>query len=210
MNCIKLFFLSLFLVSCSTNKSIIGLYGKCKKNEPCTQLYLKEDNTFEYQVFLSPKDIGTIVKGNWKKISKDSIVLNTFIQPEKPTTTYVGHINRNLSGVVNIKISDSYFPLSYTSLIVNENNVNTTDINGNAEFSTEKVYSIYFQYLGKEETIVIDNPNYNEIEITVNDLDITAMPRFFTDKVMYIKNNKLFYNKWFGLKRNQIKNKSWK
>ncbi len=210
MKYIKLIFLSVFFVSCSTNKSIIGLYGKCKKNEQCTQLHLKEDNTFEYQVFLNLKSGGTIVKGNWKKISKDSIILNTFIQPEKPTTSYIGHINPNLSGLVNIKISDSYFPLSYTKLIVNENIVNAADIDGIAEFSIEKIYSIYFQYLGKEETIIIDNPNYNEIEITVNDLDVTAMPRFFSDKVMYIKNNKLFYNEWFGLKRTRLKNKSWR
>ena len=200
----------MFFISCSTNKPIIGLYGKCKKNEKCTQLKLNGDNTFEYLIFLNIKSSGTVVKGNWRKISKDSIMLNTFDQPEKPTTTYIGHIVPNVKDEVKIKISDSYFPLSYSNLIINGNIVKSTDVDGIALFSIEKIYSIYFQYLGKEETILLDNPNYNEIEITVNDLDITTMPRFFTDKVMYIKKNKLFYNEWFGLKRTQKKNKSWK
>jgi len=206
---IKLIILLLICGSCSTNKSVVGLYGKCgKKYLACNQIELKADKTFEYFVFMDVGG-GTVVKGNWEQISKDSIKLNTFDQPKQPTTTYVGKIDSSKIDRVKIKISDLYYPLQYASVQINGKDWKVTDRNGVAEFNSSNIESIYYQYLGKEETIEIDNPNYDEIEITISDLDMTAVQRFFTDEIMVVKNKKLYYNEWFSLKKTNLNQKQW-
>ena len=191
------------------NKSVVGLYGKCgKKYLACNQIELKADNTFEYFVFLDVGG-GTVIKGNWEQISKDSIKLNTYDQPKQPTTTYIGKNNKNNNDKVKITIADLNFPLEGANIWVNDEQGKVADRNGEAEFNVSNVQKVRYQYLGKDETIKIDSPDYDEIEITISDLDLSAVPRFFTDKIMTIKNKKLYYNKWFSLKKANPNQKQW-
>ncbi|WP_405569027.1 hypothetical protein [Winogradskyella sp. Asnod2-B02-A] len=211
MKYIKLILILLFLSSCSTNKSVIGLYGKCEKSYfACTQIELKSDKTFEYFIFMDVGG-GNVVKGNWEQISTDSIKLNTFEQPKNPSTTYSGKINPDRIENVKIKIRDLELPLAAAFIVANDQNSGkAADVNGIAELETQEIKTITYHYLGQKETIEIDNPNYNEIEIIVRDLDLNAVPRFLTDKIMVLNNGKLFFNDGLSLKKTHLKNRQWK
>ncbi|MFD2697815.1 hypothetical protein ACFSQ0_07405 [Mesonia sediminis] len=211
MKYIKLILMLLFFGSCSTNKSVIGLYGKCGKNYlACTQIELKSDKTFEYFIFMDV-DGGTVVKGNWEQISKDSIKLNTFEQPKNPSTTYSGKINPDRIDNVKITIRDLELPLAAAFIVINDQNEGkAADVNGIAELKAQEIKTITYHYLGQKETIKIDNPNFNEIEIIVRDLDLNAVPRFLTDKIMTLENGKLFFNDGYSLKKTNLKNRQWK
>jgi hypothetical protein len=170
---------------------------------------MKPDHTFEYFIYM---DIGggSVVKGNWKQISQDSIILNTFDQPQNPSTTYTGLINPNRNNI-RIKISDMEMPLAFAFITVNENHFGlAANMDGIVELKAEGIQSITYHYLGQLETIKIDNPNYNEIEITVRDLDLNEVPRYLTNKVMTIQNRKLFFNEGYFLQKTNLKNKQWK
>lgn len=211
MKYIKLILILLFLSSCSTNKSVVGLYGKCGKSYfACTQIELKSDKTFEYFIFMDVGG-GTVVKGNWEQISTDSIKLNTFEQPKNPSTTYSGKINPDRIDDVKITIRDLELPLAAAFIVINDQNKGkAADVNGIAELETQKIKTITYHYLGQKETIEIDNPNYNEIEIIVRDLDLNAVPRFLTDKIMVLNKGKLFFNDGYSLKKTNLKNRQWK
>ncbi|WP_146169773.1 hypothetical protein [Kordia periserrulae] len=176
----------------------------------CTQIELKSDKTFEYFIFMDVGG-GTVVKGNWEQISTDSIKLNTFEQPKNPSTTYSGKINPDRIENIKITIRDLELPLAAAFIVVNDQNAGkAANVNGIAELETQKIKTITYHYLGQKETIEIDNPNYNEIEIIVRDLDLNAVPRFLTDKIMVLNNGKLFFNDGYSLKRTNLKNKQWK
>ena len=211
MNYIKLILSLLFLSSCSTNKSVVGLYGKCGKSYfACTQIELKADNTFEYFIFMDVGG-GNVVKGNWEQISTDSIKLNTFEQPKNPSTTYSGKINPDRVDNVKITIQDLELPLTAAFIVINnQNDGKAADVNGVVELKAKEIKTITYHYLGQKETIKIDNPNFNEIEITVRDLDFNAVPRFLTDKIMVLKRGKLFFNDRYSIKKTNLKNKQWK
>jgi hypothetical protein len=208
---IKLILILLFLSSCSTNKSVVGLYGKCGKSYfACTQIELKSDNTFQYFIFYDVGG-GSLLKGTWKRISNDTVVMNTYNQPEFPKTTYVGKINPDLNGEIKIQITDKNGSLGYASVEINDKKQGkATDENGVAKFKTDSIKNIHYNFLGQNETIEIDNPKYNEIEITVRDLDLNAVPRFLTDKIITIDKNKLFFNDGYSLKKTRLKNRQWK
>ena len=210
MKYIKPILILLIFGSCSTNKSVIGLYGKCGKEYlGCTQIELKSDKTFEYFIFMDVGG-GTVVKGNWEQTFVDSIKLNTFEQPKNPSTTYHGKINPDRIDNVKITIRDLELPLAAAFIVINDQNAGkAADLNGIAELETQKIKTITYHYLGQQETIEIDNPNYNEIEITVRDLDLNAVPRFLTDKIVVLNNGKLFFNEDYFLKKTNLKNKQW-
>ena len=211
MKYIKLILILLIFGSCSTNKSVIGLYGKCeKKYLACTQIELKSDKTFEYFIFMDVGG-GTVVKGNWEQISNDSIKLNTFEQPKHPSTTYSGKVNPDRTDNVKITIRDLELPLAAAFIVINDQNEGkAADVNGFAELKAQEIKTITYHYLGQKETIKIDNPNFNEIEIIVRDLDLNAVPRFLTDKIMTLDNGKLFFNDGYSLKKTNLKNRQWK
>ena len=207
---IKLILLLTFLSSCSAKKSIVGLYGKCENGYlACTQIELKSDKTFEYFNFMDVGG-GTVVKGNWEQISNDSIKLNTFEQPKNPSTTFKGKINLNRTNI-QVKIADLELPLAGAFIVLNNQSFGKpADVNGITELNSQKVETITYHYLGQKETIQIDNPNYNEIEITVRDLDLNAVPRFLTDKIMTVDNRKLYFNDGYFLKKTSLNNRRWK
>ncbi|WP_178985972.1 hypothetical protein [Winogradskyella helgolandensis] len=211
MKYIKLILILFFFGSCSINKSVIGLYGKCKKNYlACTQIELKSDKTFEYFIFMDVGG-GTVVKGNWEQISKDSIKLNTFEQPKNPSTTYSGKINPDRIDNVKITIRDFELPLAAAFIEINDQNEGkAADVNGITELKAQEIKTITYHYIGQKETIKIDNQNFNEIEIIVRDLDLNAVPSFLTDKIMVLNNGKLFFNDGYSLKKTNLKNRQWK
>ena len=132
---IKLILILLFLSSCSTNKSVVGLYGKCGKSYfACTQIELKSDKTFEYFIFMDVGG-GTIVKGNWEQISSDSIKLNTFDQPKNPSTTFYGRVNGH--SMKNIGIHDGDLLIVDKSLQPKDNKIAVCFIDG--EFTVKRI-----------------------------------------------------------------------
>jgi hypothetical protein len=154
---------------------------------------------------------GTVVKGNWEQISKDSIKLNTYEQPKNPSTTYSGKINSDRIDNVKITIRDLELPLAAAFIVINDqNDGKAADVNGIAELKAQKIKTITYHYLGQKETIEIENPNFNEIEIIVRDLDLNAVPRFLTDKIMTLNKGKLFFNDGYSLKKTNLKNRQWK
>ena len=208
---IKLILLLTFLSSCTTNKSIVGLYGKCGKSYfACTQIELKADNTFEYFIFMDVGG-GNVIKGFWNNISNDTIVLNTYNQPEISKTTYKGKIKPELNGKVRIKITDKNGALGFASVEINDKELGiATNENGIAEFETESLKNVHYSFLGQKETIKIDNSNYNDIEILIKDLDINAIPEFLTDYKILVKGNKLIINTKYIYKKTNLTNKQWK
>ncbi|MEW7281213.1 hypothetical protein ABW636_21670 [Aquimarina sp. 2201CG1-2-11] len=153
---------------------------------------------------------GTVIKGNWEQISNDSIKLNTFEQPKKLRTTYSGKINPERTNI-QIKIADVELPLVAAAIVINDQDYGSNaNMNGIAEMKAQKIKTITYYYLNRKETIEIDNPDYNEIEITVKDLDIDAVQMYLTDKIMTIHNKKLFFAEGYFLKKTKMANKQWK
>nr|WP_299387537.1 hypothetical protein [Allomuricauda sp.] len=211
MRYFKLIVLITFLSSCSTNKSIVGLYGKCGKGYlACTQIEFKSDNTFEYFIFYDVGG-GSVLKGNWKRISSDTVVINTFKQPEFPKTTYVGRINPNLKGIVKIRISDKNGSLGGSNVLINDRElIKVAGENGIAEFDVDYIRNIEYGFLSQSEKIKIDNPNYNEIEILIKDLNLNVIPEFITNEKILVKRNKIIMDSTYVYKRTSLKNRQWK
>jgi hypothetical protein len=154
---------------------------------------------------------GNVLKGTWKKTSKDTIVLNTYTQPEFPKTTYVGKINPDLNGEIKVRITDKNGSLGYASVEINDKKQGkATDENGVAKFKTDSITNIHYNFLGQNETIEIKNPNYNEIEIRIKDLDINAIPEFITDYKIAYKRNSIIMDTSYVYKKTSLKNKQWK
>lgn len=213
MKFITLTFLFIILASCSSKKSVIGLYGKCeKKYLACTQIELKADNTFEYYIFM---DVGgkSILKGKWIKTAHNSIFLSTFNQPNNPKVKYSGNLNNEYPNKIKIQVADFENLLPGTSVSINNNNAwKTANDNGIVEFPKQKLNSITYIYLGQKETIEIENSDYNEIYITIKDLYIDAVSQYLNNKKLLLRNNALVFNSekhWsmFSLKKTRIKNK---
>ena len=200
----------LFFSSCSTNKSVVGLYGKCAKRYfACTQIELKSDKTFEYFIFYDVGG-GNIIKGNWNKLSKDTYVLNTLSQPQIQETTYKAKTNPKLKGKIKIRISDKSGALAYSSIFINDSKQSKqADSTGVAEFDSQKIEYIKFGYLGKYEIIQINNPNYNDIEILSRDLDLGVVPQFLTDHKIIIKGRKLIMDSDYVFPKTNYNNKQW-
>lgn len=215
----RLFFilLSILLItSCASRRAATKLYGKCKKNYfACTQIEINQDNTFEYFVFM---DVGgqTLRKGTWSKHKGDTILLNTYKQPKNKTTSYKGTINPNLKNKVRISIRDFEQKLGFSSVEINDGAmIKLTDENGIVEFETDKITNITYYYIGEiSEKITISNPNVNDIDILIRDLDLNIIPNYFTNLPIVVTNRKvIFYpnhhKKRFEQKRTSTKRKQW-
>jgi len=204
----KLLLLLIFFVSCKSNKSIVGLYGKCPNHYyACSQIELKANNTFEYFIFM---DVGgaNILKGNWKKTSNDSILLNTFEQPTIPKTSYIGI--ENASSVKKIKISDKNGPIIFAGVSINDNNNwKVTDIDGVVEFNENEINSISVISLGIKENILVENKNLDEIHVIVKDPQTGVIPEYLIDYKLKISNDKIFITEKYSLKKTKITYKQW-
>lgn len=202
------FLFSLILFnSCSTRENLIGLYGKCgKKYYVCDQLELKSDNTFEFYSFMDVGG-GKVVKGFWKKISNDTIMLNSFERPQNSKTKILGKVNSE-SKNISVKIIERGNPLIGSVVTIN-NQSKISDENGIVIFDNQKVKSITYQFLNNTERIEIDNSDYNDFELKIKDLEYSVNSSFFVDKVLIFKNRKILINDKLILKKTTIKHKQW-
>ncbi len=208
---LKTILILLFFGSCSTNQSVVGLYGKCgKKYLGCTQIELKSDKTFEYFIYMDVGG-GSLIKGTWESISNDTIVLNTYNEPRILKTSYKGKVNPDLKGKVKIRFSDKDGGLNFVNVQINDKQQGTVaDENGVAEFNSKSIINIHYNFLGQEEMIEIDNPNYNEIDILIRDLDIYPIPETITDYKIVLNGKKLIMDSTYVYKKTRLKNKQWK
>ncbi|PYE78496.1 hypothetical protein DFQ11_1295 [Winogradskyella epiphytica] len=203
-------FICIIAISCSVKKEVSRLYGK-----DYTQILLKMDKTFEYRTYLG---VGGEIKriGTWSQHKGDTILLNTYNQPKNKITSYKGIINPNLKNKVIISIRDFENYLGGTLIEINDGEMSKfANDNGIVEFDTNLIKNISYFYVGTGEKITISNPEFNEIDILIRDLDFEIVPNYFTDMPIVVTNRKVvFYpndiEKRFERKRANIKNKQWK
>jgi hypothetical protein len=206
-----LVFICVIAISCSVKKEVLRLYGKDN-----TQILLKPDKTFEYRTYLG---VGGEVKriGTWSEHKGDTILLNTYNQPNNKSTTYKGIVNPDLKKKVIISIRDFELKLGFSTIEINDGEMTkSADENGTVEFEVDQINNITYYYLGEiSEKIKISNPEFNEIDILIRDLDLEIVPNYFTDMPIVVTNRKVvFYpndiEKRFERKRASIKRKLWK
>jgi len=198
------------LASCSINKEVSKFYGKYS-----SKIEISTNKTFEYHTVLGVGE-EIIRKGTWTHHKGDTILLNTYNQPINKTTTYNGKINPNLKNKIRISISDFELKLPFALVEINNGEmVKSTDSIGVVEFETNKITNITYNIMGEiSEEIKISNPELNEIDILIRDLDLEIVPQYFTNKPIVITNRKVvFYpnktEKRFELKRRNISEKYW-
>lgn len=199
----------MFLSSCTSKKSVVGLYGKCEKNYlGCTQIELKPDNTFEYYIYM---DVGgeAILKGTWIITGHNNIFLYTHNQPKNPKIKYSGITDNKINDKIIIKVSDSEGPLSGVSVSINNNKEWIyANENGIVEFPIQEINSISYFYFDQSETVKVEHPDYNYFTVTTKDIDIHVVPQYLTnEKLIHRKNHLIFNNDieetMFTLKKNK-------
>lgn len=202
--------ISVITISCSSKKKVARFYGKC-----CTQILLNPDKTFEYWTYLG---VGGEVKrtGTWHEHKGDTILLNTLTQPKNRKTTYTGIVNPNLKNKVRISIRDFELKLAGATIEINDGEMlRNADRDGIVEFDTDKINNITYYFMTEiSEKITISNPDLNEIDILVRDLDLEIVPKYFTDEPIVVSNRKVvFYpnnpEKRFERKRINMRKKQW-
>ena len=83
-------------------------------------------------------------------------------------------------------------PLASAVLTINGGeSTKTADEEGTAYFETSRVESISYNYLGRNERIIIDDKAYNDIVIFAQDIDTGAVPDYFVDELVVAKRNKI-------------------
>ncbi|WP_291727057.1 hypothetical protein [Bernardetia sp.] len=196
----------------TNKKSIVGLYGKCGKSYmACTQIDIKEDSTFEYYVFY---DVGgaSIKKGNWK-VSKDTLILNTFNQPKFERGYHI--LDSSYSDIKEIYFLDrDSIPLHYNTVVINQTDSLFLDANGIAKYKLPINDVQIFGLNGQKNTFTIKTENYSKIVFFVDDF-ICHSQDYLTNEKLLIENNSLkpyyhCHNKFAdkGLKKTSIKNKA--
>ena len=185
---IILFVLILIATSCVTQKQIAKTYGN-----DCSEITLNPNKTFEYREACTGLGGEFIRNGTWKYGIGDTILLNTYKQPKNVNTTYKGTINPDFKKKVRISIRDFEVKLGYAGIEINDGEIaKSADENGVVEFETDKVNNVKFYYLGEvSEKIKISNPEFNDIEILIRDLDLDIVPNYFTDMPFVVTKNKI-------------------
>lgn len=196
-------------ISCGAKFSVAGLYGKCQKRYlGCQQLQLNKDRSFEYYKSL---DTGgeQVLRGSWRALSEDTLVLNTFQQPRIPKTYYVGEFISSLGDKLEVHIQDYNEDITQAIITINdsEQTVNT-DHQGKAVFNSTEIKTISYNILDRKETISIANPKYNYVVITVKDLEIGKPNNpYITNDTIIVKSKGIKYGQL--LKRVDNDKKQW-
>ena len=211
MKIIKFILIFLTINSCASYNSIPGLYGKCDNSFfVCNQLELNPDSTFEFYIF---RDVGgaNILKGNWEQTSTNAIILNTYNQPKISKTFYTGRRDSASKNNIKIWISSTDSPLAGALISINsQQHQKVADKNGFVEFDASQVESISFQFLELQDSIKIENPDYNEIFIVTKDFYGSSTPHYLHNEVIFIEKGKLIFQGSTILSKTKITNKMWK
>ncbi|KAA5536354.1 hypothetical protein F0919_01415 [Taibaiella lutea] len=211
--------ITLFLSSCYAFNQKVRLYGKCEKGYfVCSQLELRQNNEFEYYVFL---DIGggNTIKGTWKRLGGDTLMLNSYKQPNIPKTYFKAKKLQSYNDSVIIKIQNYFGPFSDEYVYIDDDKQGQlTDNNGICIFKTKEVQHVSFYsiiYSPIIEKITINHPGANYVEIFVKDPE-TIIPETMTDKLIVAKRNGILFLPKNGdtityvLKRTRLSKKQWK
>lgn len=204
-------------INCKSVEKRTLLYGKCKKNYlSCTQFELSKDKTFKFYIFMDVGG-GNVIKGKWDFVNEDTIKLNTLIQPKIQKSYTIEKINPEKQDVVKVKIRDYSLPLE--SILIDINNGEKQEITnseGICYFKVDKISNVTYYYLNDRiETFQIKEPEANEIEIFIRDIESSVIPKYFTDELIVVNQEKLtFYpnnvEKKFTLKRSKFGKRYWK
>lgn len=192
-------------------KSIIGLYGECHKGYfACTQLELKSDSTFEYYIFFDVGG-GTIKKGTWK-VDKDTLILNTYNQPQIARGYKILDSENNNTKEIHCFDRDSV-PIFYGTIIINHSDTLVLDENGKALYNAEIENIQILGLMTQNNEFTVKSRNYSQIAFFVDNF-LCHNPDYLTNEKLIIdgKEIKEYYychgryaDK--GLKRTNIKNK---
>lgn len=132
------FVLIIVTISCATRKNFPVTYGNI-----CSDLTLSSNGTFGYRQACTGLGGEFIRKGTWKKGVGDTILLNTYEQPENLITTYKGKINSQLKGKVRVQVSDKNGALGFVSILINDKAQGVgANENGIAEFNSKQLNNV--------------------------------------------------------------------
>ena len=132
----------LITISCATRKNFPVTYGNI-----CSDITLNSNNTFTYRQACTGLGGEFIRKGYWRLGIGDTILLNTYEQPENVITTYKGKINPQLKGKIKIRISDNNGPLGFVSVLINDKKQGVgANEKGIAEFYSKKLNNLLFRF----------------------------------------------------------------
>ena len=183
-----------------SQKECIAIYGICgEKFLACRQLQLFNDSTFEYGNFM---DVGGWIfkSGKWR-LTNDTIVLNTFNQPESlfgmGNSNILGDYDSTLIGTkISIDPNDSIYG-SYFISVLYETLFDTLSSSKPCIFN-KKIERIKVWKINKVETdglILFLNKNKNNFTITTKSISIDDnRNEYFKDLKLRIDKNGI-YNK---------------
>ncbi len=173
----KIIFISslIFIASCTVNR-IPTLYGKCGKGYyACTQIYLKENQEFEFFQFYDVGG-GQIVKGKWEE-KDDTITLNTFEQQKDRIIEVIESSDNSDKFKFEILNDDAF--ISYNSI---PDSVKTS-FNGYAQIQR-------FKGLVSFEIILFSDPKLIPILYKIKD----TAANYFIIKTKQLKSNLFLEN----------------
>lgn len=189
----KLTFLIFSILGLASCKSVVGVYGECeKKYYACYQVQIKNNKTFEIFSFFDVGG-GTVYRGKWEYLAKDSIELiwEQDLIPEEPIpeippldsihipkTYHEESYNSALGDSIRVTIQDWETTLPFATLRINqEENTYNTDFDGTLKFKRDSLSTLIWSFIGYGmDTIKIEDPKSNDIQIFGKDLNIHLTP----------------------------------
>ncbi|TCI93633.1 hypothetical protein [Tenacibaculum sp. M341] len=179
----------LIIVSCASQKEYPITYGNV-----CSEITIYPDKTFYYRTACTGLGGEFLRKGTWKQGVADTLFLNTYEQPKIVKTTYKGKVNPKLKGKIKIQVYDKDGALGYVNIQINDKKLGVgANDEGIGLFDSEILKNVTYSFLDQEETIKIDNPNYNEITILIRDLDFELVQNYFTNMPIVLTKNKIVF-----------------
>jgi hypothetical protein len=217
---IKSVILAFILLTLQVGKSIdiSGLYGKCENGYlVCEQLLLKEDNTFKYALFY---DVGgwRVWEGKFF-LKKDTIVLNTYDQPDyKLNSILETKIQDSVNKIIQVYNID--VPATNAEIDINDGELllkldfgGYIKIPNSVKLKKIKIHNTNWTDCSLEDSVfIVKNENSNYIEIHTKPFN-NYLSEYFVDTKWIIKGRKIFiWRKWNGefskkriLKKNNLK-----
>ena len=196
MNRLLAIFLFLFICSNSFGQiSVIGLWGtECEDGFfACQQIHFKTDSTFEYVIFM---DVGgwNYMEGIWQ-MNKDTIILNTYNQPEERQNKIYNESSRKGS---LLKLSLDSNIVRNIIVKVNENELVDTLFSNQSFLISEKitVRKITLINLDKSEDgiILFSDNGANIFEVFTLTPSITPKFTYLTNEKWFVRRNKIYYS----------------